>query len=97
LEIRKLENPNGGINFYLYGEEEEFVCCKCKKQIKEGFMCENITYTEENKETNRLYCFECHKDCNMGIHIHDKRGEHKHIKFTKGKIEVTPENANTNS
>ena len=62
--------------FNANGEDNEFKCFKCLKGIKEGFICE---------DTKRVYCIKCQEGFNMYKCKHDKRGEHKHIKFKRVK------------
>jgi len=97
MEIRKIENAQGNVGFFAFGEDKEFIC-KCGKELKEGYICENnsIKIDEEtNKEIEyqKVFCKECQDSFNMGRYCkHDKKGEHRHIKFERGKHGNTEDN-----
>lgn len=64
------------------GEDEDFKCSKCREQLTEGFVCEN--------DLNLILCQKCQDSFNMAKCKHDKRGEHRHLKFIKETKVHTP-------
>ena len=67
-----------GEKFTAIGENKDFNCCNCGKLIREeGFVCEN--------NLNIVLCQKCQDSFNMINCKHDKRGEHRHIKFMRAK------------
>jgi NAD-dependent SIR2 family protein deacetylase len=74
MEIELKEDPMMNRKFWkATGKAEEFKCSQCRKEINEGYMCEN------NKEL--ILCKDCQNEFNMSKCKHDKIGEHKHIKW----------------
>lgn len=61
------------------GKDEDFKCSLCRKELEEGFICEN------NREF--VLCKECQSNFEMSRCKHNKINEHQHIKFIKRKEE----------
>ena len=82
MEIQTIENGMGKRKNLANGEDWEFKCWRCRKDIKEGYMCENFSYNaDKDKNFNKVWCTECHIDVKMTRCAHDKRGEHKQLKI----------------
>ena len=75
LKLTLKKGEAGNHLFSADGKEEEFMCVKCEKKITEGYLCEN--------NDKIILCRSCQVDFPMFRCFHDKRGEHRHIKFTK--------------
>ena len=75
MELKLLPNGRGDKRFYAKGEDLEFLCCKCGVIVKEGFRCED----------GKTFCGLCQEKYSMSRCIHDNFGEHRHIKFIRGK------------
>lgn len=74
MEIELLNNL-----FFAEGEDEEFKCSQCRKDIDEGFIC------EDNKKL--IFCNDCGRAYDMRRCKHDLMGEHCHIKFRRSIIQ----------
>lgn len=72
--VKRTENQAGDVIFFATGEDAEFKCDFCEKEIKEGFKCE---------DKDLVLCAECQKEYKMTRCLHDSRGEHRHIKFQR--------------
>ena len=90
MEINLKENEFGEKRFFARGVDDEFVCkgikvsdmgkrSECGETITEGFRCSNFG--------GRTFCQECQDACSMSKCLHDKFGEHSHIKFIRAKEE----------
>lgn len=77
IELKLKKNELGNNIFVGIGEDTDFVCSQCLKQIREGFICEN------RKEL--VLCIDCQEVFQMSKCKHDKEQTHKHIKFTRSK------------
>lgn len=96
LSAKKQED--GTKKFMAEGTSQEFKCWVCGVEVKEGYLCENISVRvifrfekEEIEKFNKVLCFNCQhgKDedgkpiFNMARCSHNVRGEHQHIKFIR--------------
>ena len=77
ITLKLKKNELGNKVFFGYGEDLDFKCFRCRKEIEEGFICED--------RSEFVLCPECQDKFEMHKCRHDKRGEHKHIKFIRGK------------
>lgn len=94
--LKRAETIMGDTVFFAYGEDSEFICHFCGKEIKDGFKC-------ENKEPLLILCVDCQKgkeatkeEKEKGIkdiepfnmrRCKHEYGEHQHIRFTRGSKE----------
>jgi len=89
----KLKETGEGKRFYATGEDIEFNCLDCGVRVTEGFYCD---FRAECK-LKCVLCEECQEKFNMRKCIHDKRGEHEHIKFIRSKHERANNTKDNNS
>jgi NAD-dependent SIR2 family protein deacetylase len=74
MELELKEDPMMNRKFWkATGDKEEFKCSQCRKEIKEGYMCEN--------DKKIILCKDCQDKFNMSRCKHNIIGEHKHIKW----------------
>ncbi len=77
INIRLKKDEFGIKRFFATGEDKDFKCSQCRKNISTGFMCEN------NEEL--ILCEDCQNEFKMIKCKHDKRGEHRHLLFQREK------------
>lgn len=75
MDIRNSRDQFNQTNIAI-GQDSEFICVKCGKQMNEGFICEN--------DDKLILCQICQDKFIMGKCKHDINHEHKHIKFIRG-------------
>jgi len=77
IEIRIKKNELNNNIHVGYGEDADFKCSQCSKEIDEGFICEN--------RASLVLCQDCQDAFPMHKCKHDKEQTHKHIKFIRHK------------
>jgi len=76
MELERIEDFSTKTHkFIALGKDEEFICFKCRIPVSEGFVCES--------DTRLVLCSKCQDEFDMTRCKHDKRGEHRHIKFER--------------
>ena len=76
ISLELVKGSNGEHCFIGKGKKEDFKCSLCGIEINEGFICEN--------DGELVLCQKCQDNYNMHRNCSfDKRGEHRHLKFTR--------------
>lgn len=77
IELKLKKDELGNKVFIGFGEDADFRCFQCRKEITSGFRCEN--------DERLILCRECQDNFKMSKCKHDSWKQHQHIKFIRHK------------